>query len=275
MKLHFLILALAFSSGLFSQSDTALVKNTEIIIARQLSSLSVRKTDDQQNMINDSIIGNLEKILNRPFSFYFNFDSIKNMGILTSPDRNIRFYTWNLPFEDGSQKIFGFVQYAINKDSVNYIKLTDKSENIENGEMLKLSPNNWFGAMYYDMIEKKIDKKTYYFLMGYNPYNLFSNIKILDVFYFDEYGYPFFGKPFFNIDDKLQSRMILEYNEKASISLHYNKKEKMIIFHHLVPIDYKLKNNPAFFGPDFTFDGLKFDDGIWHLQKQVDVRTNY
>jgi len=273
------ILILTFvltSFSLYSQEDTTVIKKTELSIMGKLSSLSVMKSDKLQNQVNDSIIEEFKTILHIPASFYYPFDSLKSMGKVMSDDENIRFYTWNVPYQDGSHYIACILQYKVFRDSLNVIVLKDKFHELSNIESAILSPNNWYGAMYYEIIEEKINRQKYYFVLGYNPGNLFSNIKVIDVFYFDEYGQPFFGKPFFNLKNKTQNRVILEYNEKASITLHYNKKVKMIVFHHLAPIDNKYKGNPAFYGPDFTFDGFEFKNDMWNLTEKVDVRNeNY
>ncbi len=258
-----------------AQIDSSFIKDTELQLMKYFNSLSVIKHDNEQNRINDSILQYFTLILYDKISFHYPFDSLKTMGKISDDDNEINFYTWNIPFEDGSHMIQGIIQYKVNKDSVSFLILHDSSDELENAEMLKLGPNKWYGALYYEVLTKKINKQKFYFLMGYNPGNLFSNKKVLDVFYFDEYGYPFFGLPVFNINNKLQNRLILTYNEKASITLHYNKKLKQIIFHHLVPIDSKYKDNPMFYGPDFTFDGLEFKDDTWNLIEKVDVRNDY
>lgn len=274
MKKFVFFILIIISVKSYTQEDTTLIKNTEAKLMQCFKSLSVIKIDKKQSLLNDSIIKYFKEILNIPLTFTYPFDSLKNIGKLTTKDETFRFYTWNIPYEDGYHKISGFIQYKIKKDSVTYYLLSDNSSEIQNAENQILNPKSWYGALYYDVVRKKIDKKYYYFLMGYNPYNLFSNKKIIDVFYLDEYGYPFFGKPVFNFEDKITSRKIFEYNEKSAMTLHYDEKVKMIVFHHLSPIDYKYQNNPIFLAPDSSFDGLKFEDDMWKLYINIDVRND-
>ncbi|MBA7588034.1 hypothetical protein ES708_30082 [subsurface metagenome] len=64
-----------------------------------------------------------------------------------------------------------------------------------------------------------------------------------------------------------------EYNEKAVMSLRYNKDAKMIVFDHLSPSNASLQGNYEFYGPDFSYDGLTFEKGIWVHYENI-VITN-
>jgi hypothetical protein len=268
-----LYLLFALPTMAFSATDSTFVKNAELELKQKFDSLNVVKSDQGQLSVNTHIVQLLSETMADPLSFTYPFDSLRNLGKITSPDKKIRIYTWNLPFEDGSHNLYGIVQFKAGKDSLGHILLNDQSWEIENAEFTKLTKNRWYGALYYQIIQEKVDKQTYYFLMGYNPWNLFSNKKVIDVFYFDEHNTPFFGHPFFKMKGKTQYRVIFEYNQRATMTLHYNEKEKMIVFHHLAPIDYKYRNNPAFYGPDFSFDAFTFDGSTWNFVENVDVRN--
>ena len=274
MKRELIIFGLILSGILSAQQDSTIIKSTEIELMKHFTALSEIKNDNQQNQLNDSIINHFKSILKSPLSFHYPFDSLKTIGKTFAKDDKLKIYSWNVPYEDGSHNISCIIQYFSSKDSLEYLILNDMSDEITNPEFVSLSPNNWYGAMYYDIVIEKVDKQTYYFLMGYNPGNLFSNKKVIDVFYFDEFGYPKFGKPFFEIKNQLKYRIVFEYNEKASMTLHYDEKLKMIVFHRLVPIDYKYKDNPVFYGPDSSFDGFVFKKDIWHFVEEVDARND-
>jgi hypothetical protein len=47
----------------------------------------------------------------------------------------------------------------------------------------------------------------------------------------------------------------------------------MIIFDHLSPSKPSYAGNYQYYGPDFSYDGLKFEQGIWELVENVDIRN--
>ena len=89
--------------------------------------------------------------------------------------------------------------------------------------------------------------------------------------YFDENGQPIFGIPVFLFNKQLQNRMVFEYSINATMSLRYDNRIKMIIFDHLAPPSSLYYGDYKFYGPDFSFDGLKFENGKWNYQENVNV----
>jgi hypothetical protein len=58
------------------------------------------------------------------------------------------------------------------------------------------------------------------------------------------------------------------------MSLAWNSKMKMIIFDHLAPPNSSYTGNYAYYGPDFSYDGFRFEEGKWELVEKVDVRRD-
>ena len=71
--------------------------------------------------------------------------------------------------------------------------------------------------------------------------------------------------------DKIIDNLAFVYNEKATMSLRYDEEKKMIIFDHLSPSQPSLEGKFEFYGPDFTYDGLKFEKGIWVHYPNIDI----
>ena len=57
------------------------------------------------------------------------------------------------------------------------------------------------------------------------------------------------------------------------MSLKYNNELKMIVFDHLSPFESRYQGVYQFYGPDFSYDGLEFNKGIWRLISDVDARN--
>jgi hypothetical protein len=55
------------------------------------------------------------------------------------------------------------------------------------------------------------------------------------------------------------------------MSLRYDPQKKMIVFDHLSPTKPSLEGQYEFYGPDFTYDGLKFEKGVWEHYQNIEI----
>ena len=138
--------------------------------------------------------------------------------------------------------------------------------------MAELSANKWYGCLIYDIIENNQAVDIYTFL-GYDPDNPFLSKKIVDILWFNDMGEPVFGKEIFHYKNRIQNRIIFEYSSKAQMSLTWNKKDEMIVFDHLSPSKPGYTGNFQYYGPDFSYDALKYKNGTWELIEDVDMRN--
>jgi hypothetical protein len=125
----------------------------------------------------------------------------------------------------------------------------------------------------YDIIPVKAGSQTLYTLLCFANEDLFISKKAVDILSFDETGKAWFGKPVFRIHGKVQSRIIFRYTSKARMSLVWNASRKMIIFDHLSPSRPIYTGNYNYYGPDLSFDALRFENGFWELTEDVDARN--
>jgi hypothetical protein len=239
---------------------------------------SIANSNDDQlkTKLNKQIVDIWQNLLNHPETFDYPFDSLDKAGILKSPDNRIKLYNWNLPYESGEHDYFCFIQYKSEKKSEQprIFELKDKSSSIENPEQQILNNNEWYGALYYKIIpiETRFDE-TYYTLLAYDPNDFMTNKKIVDVLHFNK-NKPVFGASIFKNQRKISNRLIFEYGEFASMMLKYDEDKEMIVYDHLSPSKPKYKGDHAFYGPDFSYDGLKYENGVWNTYFDLDLRLN-
>jgi hypothetical protein len=196
------------------------------------------------------------------------FDSIPYLGVLVSPDRKVRIFTWNLPLTGTQHRYFGIVQYRMN-NTIQTTMLNDVKDSIaERPETITLSNSRWFGALYYDLLQNKTAGRMYYTLLGYDFHSGATHRKLLDVLTFDEQGIPVFGAPLFDNGRWKANRVILEYSAATPFYLTYLPRKKMIVFQRLESVS--LGGFPGRV-PSGVFDGLLFNGSEWKLQKEVDV----
>jgi hypothetical protein len=210
-----------------------------------------------------------------PGSFDYPFDQLNTMGKITSLDQKLRIYTWNLPLRDGTNKYYGFLQYKTGNDNeIKIFRLTDKRALITDPAMATLAADNWYGCLIYEIVGEKQSGNTYYTILGYNPENFFVSEKIIDLLWFNDHNEPAFGKAVFQYQKQMQCRILFEYSAKVKMSLRWNDKMNMIVFDHLSPSRPSYSGNYQYYGPDLSFDGLRFEKGLWVTVENLDVRNS-
>ncbi|HNQ68205.1 MAG TPA: hypothetical protein PKN32_07495 [Bacteroidales bacterium] len=233
-------------------------------------------SDKEKQEINTYLISYLREFLLTSQSFNADYDDVKNLSVLKSDDGKLRVYTWNLNFQDGSFKYFGFLQYKDAK-GISLSFLDDKKYKTDISVRLYQTCNEWYGALYYEIITKKWNSYTYYTLIGWDGADFLINRKIVEVLYFDRRNIPVFGKKLFKLNRTNTGRLVFEYADRATMILRFNKQKDMIIMDHLAPSDSKYVNMFQFYGPDFSYDAFVFRGGKWILQPDInpDDAINY
>jgi hypothetical protein len=267
-----LVLGLSFLRVNGTENDTIILHQAEIQLNTLSSGIPGIHTDEAKLALADSINSVLYEILIIPASFDYPFDHLKIMGKIMSPDKKVRFYTWNLPLEDGTNRYYGFLQRKTDRNAIRVFQLTDKSADIAEPAMAELPANKWYGCLVYDIIENSQAPDIYTFL-GYDPDNPLLSKKIVDILWFNGMGEPVFGKEIFHFKNRFQYRIIFEYSSKAQMSLTWNKKAEMIVFDHLSPSKPGYTGNFQYYGPDFSYDALKYKNGTWELIEDIDMRN--
>ncbi len=205
-------------------------------------------------------IPKLVETLKIPGSFEYPFDSLKFMFTFTPPDKRFRLYNWNLEFNNGTYRFYGVIQKN-NEDSLEIYPLYDRVEDrMQNVEDTTLRSEGWYGAQYYKLIQKEIEGKKYYLMLGWDGFKQTSNKKVIEVLHFDEDGQPVFGAPILEENNKLLKRKIFQFREEAVMQLDYNKSEDVIVFSHLVPPNPEAKGKEFLYMPDGTYDFFVFDE---------------
>lgn len=226
----------------------------------------------------DSLLSEALKI---PESFDYQFSQVKNLSRLQSRDKKVTVYTWLLPKESlGNYDFFGYMQIREKKGRIHLYRLRDQTEQIPQPEYTALKPERWYGALYYQIIDVKSQSTTYYTLLGYKPMGNTIQRKVIDVLQLNNPKKPIFGATIFYIQDfadrryfRKPFRLFYDYSARVSATLRYNEKEKMIIMDHLAPPDYSKKGIYAVYGPDFSYDGLYWNNGHWYLKEQIRFDT--
>jgi hypothetical protein len=244
-------------------------KKEQMLIETYNSILSSKGAEHQKAelVFQDSLLN----VLNTNGAFDYKFDSLKRIGRITSDDKKLVIFTWNIP-HGMFHNYYGIIQYYSKKEKkVFTYSLKEEPGILSRSRQAQANISRWPGALYYKIVTSKYKGQVYYTVLGYNFNNLLSNYKLIEVIAFDEHNYPYFPQRKFMFKGKVQNRIILEFAEQANVSLDYDKHKKMIVFDHLSPARPSLEGQFQFYGPDFSFDGLHFEDGIWMHKSDIDI----
>ncbi len=251
--------------ALFCQNDLSLNQCEEKLLALYNSIL--RENPYNRKNISRDFYDEFYTILEKEGSFAHPFSKLENIGKIFSPDKRIRVYTWNIPYDMDKNFYYGIVQYYSNThEKYIAVKLNDSLTYSENSQ-----PIDWPGALYYEIIDTRYAGQKYYTLLGFDLHNILSNKKRIDVLSIDDFDELYICQKLIHCNGKLLDNLEFEYNEKVIMTLKYNQEMKMIVFDHLSPDKPSLEHQYEFYGPDFTYDGLKFEKGMWVLYENIDI----
>ena len=271
MKKIFFLLFFTITTSIFAQKVSKhLISEYEDTLKVMAQTIMNGENEQVKTGANEAFITTLKEVLQYERSFTYPFDSLKTIEVKTSSDNRVKIYSWFLKKDNGTYQYFGFVHYH-NKSKKRYeiIALNDNSENIRRPENESLDNNNWYGALYYDIIYIKKKGRKYYTLLGWDGNNEVSTKKIIDVMYFSGREKIKFGASIFKEGKTTSKRFIIEYNATTTISVRYDKKEKRIVFEHLIPMRKDLEGLHEYYVPDGTYNALQYTNGKWELKNDV------
>ncbi len=221
-------------------------------------------------------------------------DSLSNLSVLYAPDSSLRVITWMFPFDNGAYRFFGFLHYRARSRQWHVVELNDEHKSIKEPQKKRLSPEKWYGALYYEMIVHD----SLITLLGWNGYHRQKKEKVIEVLWFDEDKQPVFGKKIFpeyqsNFDEDV-SRVIFQYANEATMALRYVEalreieeprqnrmmggtrtrqvRQNLLIFNKLEPIQPMFEGDFKYYVPlSETLLGFLYEEGKWIFQGPVRI----
>jgi hypothetical protein len=209
-----------------------------------------------------------------PNSFYYPFDSLQTISKLYAPDSSFRIFTWQIKKDEYVYFQRGAIQMRTEDGSLKLFPLHDFSNFTSKPADSVRNPNNWIGAIYYRVIQKKFNGKNIYTLLGFDDFTINSNKKWMEVLTFNEQGQPVFGGPYFSFKNdsakankKQVMRFFIEYKKEAVTSFNYDTTLNMIIYDHLISESDEPDRKETFV-PDGDYEGFTWQEGQWlHVPK--------
>ena len=270
--LYILLLIPTFSFAKEIEIDTFLVrKEDELLIL--LEKLRKSRDNSELEFNNLNFEEELKSILTYPGVLEYPFDKLTTISTIKSPDGAFRVFNWNVENESQIHSHYCYVVRKGRGGKNQVIKFKEDKFTLGPRPDGMLTPNRWYGGLYYKIVPIEVGRKTMYTMFAYNGGNRSSNKKILDVFWFKgkslRIGYPIFQDE--RNDEELHRRIFFEFSEKASISMKYDERLNKIIFDHLVPEAGNLKGMYEYYIPDMEFDAYFWENNFWNYQANIIV----
>jgi hypothetical protein len=272
MKKVFVFLFLLVTSNLsIAQDKIALYEDSLKTLGATFMSDSI---EDNRIQANYKFIRMFVNSLKEKNSYNHPFKQLQEfIAIRKSDDNKFRIFTWFTQLDNGDYRYYGAVQVN-NPNKLELYPLVDNSQNLNLATNLSdttLATNQWFGALYYQIVPILGIKDPYYILLGWKGKNLQSNSKVVETLFFKD-GKPFFGRQAFEQTPKsndFKSRIVFTYTKNANMMLRYLKDEKVFVFDHLVPQSKALEGMLDLYAPDLSYDTYKYKFGKWIIQENV------
>ncbi|MGZ2368492.1 hypothetical protein ACXR6G_01740 [Ancylomarina sp. YFZ004] len=271
MTLKRFLIVLVFLCTFFCVQAQSKFANSEQLLNAQFESLKIASNDSLKLSISHSIMRDLKKVLRKKGSFSYPFNEIVNLGKVTSSDEQLRIFSWNYTIESGAYRYFALLQ-KVDGRKIALIELY-QNLNVKESMVSKLSADQWLGALYYQIVPFKHNKRSLYLLLGWDGNKNRTSKKVIETIGFSKTGEPELGLPVINWRGKRLSRVVFEYSKQVQMKLKYYKRENCVVFDHLSPSESRYNNQFEYYGPDFSYDALEFKNGIWNLVEEFDVKN--
>jgi hypothetical protein len=209
----------------------------------------------------------LVRALRVPNSFYFQFDSMQMAPVVYPDDSSFRLITWHYTLNDADYRQRGVLQMNTPDGSIKIFPLYDVSDYTDAPQDSIRTPQNWIGAVYYKIIQKKRGEENVYTLIGYDENNNLTTRKWMEMLSFNKNGEPRWGGSFTIMDSTsprpiVKPRFLLEYKKGSSAKLNYDPEEDLIIMDHLVS-ENNQPDRKATMVPGGDYEAFKWVNGNW------------
>lgn len=185
-------------------------------------------------------------------------DNLRTISVIDEDAGRFRLLSWQL---EKAAFEFEYHAFLVWPDGT-YVEFKQTRSPDKSIQYMELEPDNWYGALYYNLVA--FDKDTY-LLFGYNGYGQYDHIKIADVLRVEGENIVLGKEVFEDRKDKgmFNNRILLKYSSDAAVNLNYNPGLKMIVMDHLMPRMGKQEGQGPTMIPDGTYEGFEMLEGKW------------
>lgn len=213
----------------------------------------------------DYLNSNLGDFIKQYSDFQDSFPRFEGLAVLENNDLELRIVTYQLYRDTSTYEYGGWVQSSRLKEPVFLNDDLEIWEDDQDLDYLEMMPDNWYGALYYQMhpiIES--NDELVILLFGLDNYHFFTKRKVLESMVIAN-GALSFGQHLIEMEEGLpkefwKRRFILDYSVQAPATLRYDSGRDKIIFDHLIFMPSDIPEQKIMRVPDGTYSGFEIDD---------------
>lgn len=270
-KFATLLFVCVFPLFLGAQVPDSIIAKHEMTMAKWANSVMTDTLKESRIASNRLLAKQMNEVLKLEGSFEYVFDSLPTISFQYPADSTFRVVTWQLYVDINEYQYFGFIQ--TNDPIPKLFTLNDKSEEIVDLAYDVLTPDNWYGAVYYKIKSFSTPQGTKHLLFGLDGYRLYNKRKIVEILSFEN-GQPIFGSALFSPadisrTDLYKNRLMMEYSAEASTTFNYNEELGMIVKNHLIPLRTSAQIKGETYVPDGSFEGYKLEGELWVYKEKL------
>lgn len=262
-----LLFALCLWTVGMAQSQSKRVDNLEKLAFRMVND----SLTENRIAYSDSLKNALIEMLQSAKGATNSFDELQSIAVTSSLDDQFRIFSWQVYISNNEYKHEGILQYLTGDQSI--VVFDDKSDDIYRPANKELGSDQWFGALYYNIVPFKAKKATQYLLFGFDGATDAENCKIVDVLTIKKDGSLVFGAPIFEFSmagvEQTYHRYFHQYDQNAKAVLRYDPTLEMIIFDHLIPWQSKEVGGKLTYVPDGSYQGYALKKGKWQMVDKI------
>lgn len=274
MKFRCLIFLLFLTASSAFSQDSALISS----YTERINSIFLRVKEEKSKEAllrkNDSILLIIREIAEQEGSFDWELDSLKFMKKFVADDRQMALYSWVVPMGESS-RLYNAVFQTAEGETYTLKQIADTSYIPKN----QLYAKDWYGALYYEIIPFKSEKRTLYALVGWREL-ADRQQKVVDVLDVSS-GELLLGQPLFVHTEEdfygekhtiTQNRLVFEYDKRITMFIKYNKRKNRIELDNLSPMEV-VDGKVLSYGPDFSVNAYRLKKGRWIFVEDIKVKN--
>lgn len=253
--------------------DSLSIESVENKILQLHTNVRNASNDIEMRGRNEYLKDFIYQALKRNDIFNYPFSKLnKIMSTIYSDDKQIRVFNWNLLYQNHSSEYFCYLLHK-NNGVTHITELKDQHQKIRKPGYKKLNEHKWYGALYYQIVHKKIDNQKYYYFLGWNGLNGIVANKIIEPVYFQN-NTPVFGKLQFYIDQSQYRRIVFEYKSDLSFALRYDTKKDAFIFDHLEPMHESMIGIYEYYINTGVYNSFALKKNKWIFKYDISMKNN-
>lgn len=296
---HLILLTLLLAAVPATAQNRVRMQDYQQRLVELFGRVSTAPTDNERYLSSEEAVGQLCRALDEEQSERWQWQLPQSVSVLTSPDGRLRVFSWAVVRDNGEYECFGIVQfYNDHEEEYQYAVLHDKSDDLVNREETVLTADNWFGAIYQELIQTTAGDRTVYTLLGWTGVDYLTDRRVIEPVVLRG-GVPQFGAAVFRRERNLR-RAVVEYRDGAAVQMAYTEqtvqqvqrdrvkvrgtnryrtvekvkehKEKMIIFDEVEPQIAGMEGLFQYYVPSGVELGYAWIDGKWELRSGAQGR---